>query len=266
MYTASDHTFVICAYKENPFLEQTVVSLKAQSALGSIILSTSTPNNYLEDICMKYDIEMVINRHPHLAGDDWNYGYDQAKTPLVTMAHQDDYYESVYLERCLEELNCYAATEVSLVFSDYYELRNNQEVRNNSLLKIKRVMNSPLAHRGVNGSIFLKRRVLSFGCSICCPSVLLVKPVAGSNVFNTTYKNSCDYQTWVDLASRRGRFVYISDQLMGHRIYEESATSKNLDEDIRRNEDLEILSKLWPAAIARGVNALYAKSEKSNQL
>lgn len=266
MYTALDHTFVICAYKENPYIEGTILSLKAQRELGSILLSTSTPSSYLEDVCTKYDIEMIVNDHPHLAGDDWNYGYDHASTPLVTLAHQDDYYEPEYLEKYLKELNRYKDGDVSLLFSDYYELRNGQAIRSNHLLDIKRVMNKPFSSRRVNGSIFLKRRLLSLGCSICCPSVMLVKSVAGSNVFDTHYRNSCDYKTWVDLASKDGRFVYVPEQLMGHRIYEESATSLNLGENIRRGEDLEILCSLWPFFVAGAVNALYARSEKSNQL
>ena len=63
-----------------------------------------------------------------------------------------------------------------------------------------------------------------------------------------------------------GRFVYISKPLVGHRIYAESATSLNLGEDIRKGEDLEILSTLWPKPIAKLVNGVYALSEKSNAL
>lgn len=266
MFTASDHTFVVCAYKENPFIEDTIASLKNQSTLGSIILSTSTPNKYLRNVCEKHSIEMIVNDHPHLAGDDWNYGYDYASTPLVTLAHQDDYYESNYLASFLDRLNRYDSTEVSLLFSDYYEIRNGETVDKSSLLAVKRILNTPLACNKINGSVFLKRRIMSLGCSICCPSVMFVKPVAGASVFDTHYKNSCDYQTWVDLASKKGKFVYVRDLLVGHRIYEESATSLNLGENIRRGEDQEILSTLWPKPVAKCINALYAKSEKSNEL
>ena len=93
MYTTNDHTFVVCAYKENPFLENTIQSLRNQSALGRILISTSTPNDHIRGIASRYDIPLVINPNPHLAGDDWNYGYNQADTPLVTLAHQDDWYE-----------------------------------------------------------------------------------------------------------------------------------------------------------------------------
>ena len=37
-YKGSDHTLVICAYKESPFLEECIVSLKKQNIQSHIIL------------------------------------------------------------------------------------------------------------------------------------------------------------------------------------------------------------------------------------
>ena len=44
MYTASDLTFVVCAYGDNQNLPKTIESLKKQTISTSIILSTSTPS------------------------------------------------------------------------------------------------------------------------------------------------------------------------------------------------------------------------------
>ena len=88
----------------------------------------------------------------------------------------------------------------------------------------------------------------------------------GESIFDTTYKNSCDYKTWVDLAEKTGGFVYIPKRLLLHRIYAESATTLNLSENIRKKEDLEILSILWPKQIATVINNVYALSEKSNKI
>lgn len=104
MYTGNNHTFVVCAYKENPHLEQTVESLEKQTVKSKIILSTSTPNDHIKTICEKHGIEMFVNPHPHLAGGDWNYGYSRAKAELVTIAHQDDIYEPDFLEVTLRLL------------------------------------------------------------------------------------------------------------------------------------------------------------------
>lgn len=266
MYTSADHTFVVCAYKENPYLEETILSLESQEDLGSILISTSTPNDYIRRICEKHDIQMIVNPEPHLAGDDWNYGYDAADTPLVTIAHQDDLYEPGYLRMVLDAFNRYSPDEVSLVFTDYYEIRSGEKVCNNALLSIKRKMNWPFRYSKLNGLKFVKRRVLAFGDSICCPSVTLCKGVAGDSVFDTEFVNSCDYKTWVDLANTRGRFVYIPERLMCHRIYEESATTKNLEADIRKGEDRAIMSTLWPRPVASAINSIYALSEKSNKV
>lgn len=264
MYTEKDHTFVICAYKENPYLEDTIKTLLNQTLKSKIILSTSTPNDYIKGICSRYDIPIVVNENPHLAGDDWNYGYNQAETKLVTIVHQDDLYSKYFLEESLKSLN--KAKNPILCFTDYSELKQGKKVDCNLLLVIKRVMNFPLKFKTMNQSKKIRKRLLGFGCAICCPSVTYVKEKLGDSIFDTTYKNSCDYKTWVDLAEKEGGFIYISKRLLLHRIYAESATTLNLSENIRKKEDLEILSTLWPRKIANVINNAYALSEKSNKI
>lgn len=266
MFSPEDHTFVVCAYKENPFLESTIQSIMDQNVLGNVLVSTSTPNPHIEGIAAKYDIPLHVNPDPKGAGSDWNYGYNKSQTKLVTMAHQDDIYDSSYLESILEAADKYDSSEISLIFTGYYEIRDGEHVDSNKLLKIKEIMNSPFRYKAFNGSRLVKRRVLGFGDCICCPAVTYAKCNLGKSVFDTRYKNSCDYKTFVDLAGKRGRFIYVPQKVMGHRIYEESATSLNLAENIRKKEDEEILATLWPAPIARCINAVYAKSEKSNDL
>lgn len=264
-FSSADHAFVVCAYKENPYIGDTIESLIAQTVSSKIVLSTSTPNDYLHGICKCYGIPMMVNPHPHRAGDDWNYGYDHVDARLVTLAHQDDCYDRRYVERVLDTLDRYSDDEVSIVYTDYFEMRDVGNVSSNTLLRVKRAMNAPFRLDVLNGSRLVKRRVLAFGCPICCPAVTFVKSNVGQSPFDTHYINSCDYKTWVDLAGRSGRFVYIPEQLVGHRIYAGSATSKNLGENIRKGEDEEILSSLWPQPVARLVNRVYAMSEKSNE-
>lgn len=266
MYTANDHSFVLCAYKENPYLEDALESCLSQIAQGKVIISTSTPNSYIERIARAHAVPVVVNEHPNMLADDWNYGYDACDTALVTVAHQDDIYDAAFVAETLEALNRYPAGEPSIAYTDYYEIRNGEHTDSNRLLNIKRMMNVPMKARCLNGSVFAKRRLLSFGDPICCPSITYVKEKLGPSVFDTRYRNSCDYRTLVDLASKPGRFVYVPKKLMGHRIYEGSATTANLKDDIRSKEDREILESLWPAPIAKAINSVYVLSEKSNEL
>lgn len=264
MFSAKDHSFVICAYKENPHLEDTIRSLLNQTVKSKVYLTTSTPNDHILNLCKKYSIEYFINKNPKNAGTDWNYGYDNVPTQLVTLAHQDDIYEPDFLEKTLKRIE--NKPDFVIAFTDYYEIREDKRVVNNKLLKIKRIMNAPFKNSMLQKSRFIKRRNLSLGCSICCPAVTYNKELAGKSVFDTKYINSCDYKTWCDLAEIKGRFIYIPKPLLGHRIYAESATSKNLGENIRQKEDLEILSMYWPKFVAKLINSVYSTSEKSNEL
>lgn len=203
-FAPSDHTFAVCAYKENPYLASTVESLLAQDARCPIIISTSTPNDHISAVARRFEVPVVVNPDPRGAASDWNYGYDAAETPLVTIAHQDDYYEPNYLSTMLAAVNDYEEGGLQLAFSDYFEIRNGERVAGNALLRIKRALNAPLGTRVLNGSRFVKRRALSLGNPICCPAVMLVKENLGPSVFDETYKNSCDYKTWVDLGRRAG--------------------------------------------------------------
>lgn len=264
MFNRNDHSFVICAYKENPHLEMTIKSLLNQTIKSKVFISTSTLNDHIKGLCEKYGLELFVNPSPKNAGADWNWAYDHAPTPLVTIAHQDDYYEPDFLEKTLKYIG--NKHNFILAFTDYYEIRNGKKIYTNKILKVKRMMLAPLKKDKNQTSKFIRRRILSIGCPICCPAATYNKVVAGKSIFDTNYINSCDYKTWCDLAELNGEFIYIDKPLLGHRIYAESATSKNLGENIRKKEDLEIMSLYWPKFIANGINTVYALSEKSNKL
>lgn len=264
MYTSADHTFVICAYKENPHIEDTILSLKKQTVQTNIIMSTSTPSEFLENMCKKYEIPLYINPERKGAGADWNFGYQQAKTKLVTVAHQDDFYEPEYAREIIRHANL--REDAIIIYTDYYEFRIEEKVTSNKIMKIKRMMNAPLTKKRFYGSRFIRRFMLSIGDAICCPAVTYVKANAGESPFDTKYINSCDYKTLVDLAAKEGAFICIPRQLVAHRIYPESATTLNLSENIRQKEDFEIFCEFWPKPIARLINKVYATSEKSNEL
>ena len=263
-FSSRDHAFVVCAYKDNAHLEECILSLKNQTVPSTVYLSTATPSPYIEDICRRNQVPMFVNTGEKGPAADWNFAFSQADTPLVTLAHQDDIYEPDFLETVLSYAN--RREDALILFTDYYELKLGGVQKTNTLLKIKRILNWPLRFRCFYRSQFVRRRSLSFGCAICCPSVTLVRKNVGFPVFDQTYRNSCDYYTWVLLSKKLGSFIYIPKMLMAHRIYAESATTLNLQENIRKKEELEILCTLWPRPIAKCINHFYAKSEKSNQV
>ncbi len=259
-----DHTFVICAYKESSYLEQCILSLKRQSVESHIIMITSTPNEYINGMAKKYGIPLFINEGEGGIVQDWNFGYAKVKTPYVTIAHQDDIYFRHYTE---EALACAKASRHPLIFfSDYCELRKGKYIRSNKLLRVKRVMLIPLRMKRLQSSIFVRRRILSLGSPICCPSVMYAKNNLPDVIFKVGFRSNEDWEAWEMISRFKGDFLYSTKPLMAHRIHEESETSAIIADNKRSEEDLEFYSRFWPKWIAKILVRLYAKGQESNRL
>lgn len=263
-YTNEDFTFVLCAYKESPYLEACIQSLLKQTVKVHILIATSTPNEHITALAEKYGIPCHVNRGKAGIAEDWNFGCGEAKTKVVAIAHQDDIYLPDYAQTVLEQLS--SVRHPLIAFTDYGEIRDDKIVTDNRLLQIKRVMLFPLRARSMQGSIFVRRRILSLGSPICCPSVTFVKENLPWPFFTPGYRSNVDWQAWEKFSKLKGSFVYCSSVLMYHRIHSESATTQIIADHDRGKEDLDMFCRFWPKPVARGIEYLYCKGEKSNEL
>lgn len=258
------HTFAICAYKESEYLEECILSLMSQKVKSDIIMVTSTPNNYIQNIADKYCIPLYINEGEKGITQDWNYAYKMSKTELVTIAHQDDIYLPDYSKTVIDLWK--KRKQPLIIFTDYAELRNDKMVSKNRILSIKRILLSPLRVRLFQKSLFVRRRVLSFGCPICCPAVTFVKKNLPEQIFKSGFRSDEDWQAWEMLSRYKGEFVYSKKIGMCHRIHDASETSIILGDNARVKEDYIMFCKFWPKLIAKVLIKFYSKSEKSNEL
>ena len=257
-----NHTFAICAYKESPFLTQCIDSLKAQTLKSEIICATSTPNVYIEEICEQYNIPLFVNPVRGGIGADWNFAYSNSSADYVTLVHQDDVYGSDYLHETLKRLE--ASRKPLIASTDYYEIRNGEDIMTNYLLKCKRLLVLPWRIKIFRYSKFVSRRIFMFGNPICCPSVTYAKKNLPSTPFNTDLRTNCDWLAWLDIRELNGEFLYIPKILMGHRIHEESETSNTISDNTRNAEDLMLLKKVSPDFLANFIHKYYSKAIKSN--
>ena len=262
MEQTAKHTFVLCAYKESPYLEDCVKSLLGQTVKSTVLISTSTPNETIDAVAGKYGIPVYINEGERGITGDWNSAVSRAKTPYVTIAHQDDLYEPTYTESVLNKLT--SAKNPILVFTDYFEIRDGERVYKNKLLKIKKLMN--LGFRISRYNRWTRLRVLSIGNSICCPSVTYSTEVFRDFRFDGRFKFACDWDAWDRLARKKGAFLYVHKPLMGHRIHEESETTKQTGGEGRAREEYTMFRRYWPDAIAKKLSKFYGKGADSNQL
>lgn len=262
IFTGDDHTFVLCAFRESPYLEDCILSLLGQTVKSRILISTSTPNAHIRSMAEKYGLDCFANEGEKGIGGDWNAAYDRAETALITVAHQDDLYEPGYVQTVLQALN--QAKDPVIAFCEYWEKRESGLCCDNRNLKIKSLMLFPLRFRPLQNSRFVRRRILSFGSPICCPSVTYVREKVGAHPFDTKMKCSLDWAQWERLSKRKGAFVYVRERLMQHRIYDGSATTDLIRDSVRSEEDLSMFRKFWPEPIAKRLARLYEASEKSN--
>lgn len=263
-YLPSDFEFVICAYKESPYLEESIHSLKTQEVQVKIVLVTSTPNEYIESLVRKYQLEYHINTGNSGIAEDWNFGLSVADKRIVTIAHQDDIYEPDYVRKVLNNIN--RQNKTLIAFTDYGELRNGERITANKLLNTKRFMLLPLKNKSLQRVRFVRRRILSFGSAICCPSVAFIKENLPKTIFCAGYRSDVDWQAWEMISKMKGAFVYCDDILMYHRIHEESATTAIIADNDRTKEDYEMFCKFWPKWMAKILEHFYKKGEISNSL
>lgn len=256
-----DHTFVVLAYKESKYLEDCIKSVLNQSIKSNVVIATTTDNKFIRNMAKKYNIDVIVGKHTNIGGD-FDFAKNCIDSKLVTIAHQDDIYEYDYAKTVVDE---YKKNQNALIiFTDYYEIRNNNKVYTNTNLKIKRILLFPLKFQRFGKYKFTKRLVLRFGNSICCPAVTFVKDNCPTEVFTSSYKCNVDWFAWEKLSKLNGYFIFNKNKLMGHRISETSTTTDIINNGIRTKEDLDIFKKFWPSFIAKLLNKFYIKSEKSN--
>lgn len=264
-YRAADHTFAILAYKESPYLEDCIKSVMAQTVKGKVIICTSTPNEHIEGLAKRYGVPILINENYRGIGADWNFAYGQAKTPLVTLVHQDDIYERTFLEKTLEQLS--SAGSPLIAFTDYYEIQGSRIVTHEDFinLRIKKIMLSPLRIGKIQSVRWIRRRMLSLADPVCCPSVTYVKENLPYKLFDEDLSGSVDWAAWEMISRRDGDFVYIPEMLMGHRMYTGSSTLELIRSGRRKKEDYEVLRRFWPDPIAKAINEIYSQSQRKRK-
>ena len=151
-------------------------------------------------------------------------------------------------------------------FTDYKELHGTGTEDNSKLIRIKKWLLWPLRFRAFQKSRFIRRRSLSLGCAICCPSVMYCLDNIDQPVFHNRYQCCEDWEAWEKLSKQKGSFVYVPQSLMSHRIHEESMTTKTVNSSGRSSEDYEMFRKFWPEWIAKMLIRRYSKAEEYNKV
>lgn len=252
------HTFAICAYHDSPYLEACIKSLKGQSVPTGIILCTSTPSGFIDGMAEKYEIPVYVREGKSDIGADWNFAYHMADSELVTIAHQDDMYQRDYVKLLLRAYERYP--DMTLFTGGYTVVKDEKLVRFEAVEFVKRFLRLPLRIKSLGGIGFIKRSVLRFGNSICCPACTYNKSMLGEPLFDSPYRFALDWDTLWKLAGRPGRFICVERPVMYYRVHEEATTKACIKDNSRAREEAEMFAKMWPKPVVKLLMHFYTKA------
>jgi hypothetical protein len=260
------HSFAVMAYKDSPWLTACLDSLMSQTVNSEIFITTSTPSLYIDETAKRYGIQVFVTEPGKGIAHDWNFSFASANTKYVTLAHQDDVYVSHYTERCIKAAEKFDDTLIC--FTAYSELINDDKERSSTLmLNVKKLLRFAFMPFKKNiSSKTWKKLSQAFGTPIPCPTVMFNKERLGDFTFSEKYKVSLDWDAWLRMSAMNGRFVFVPEILVKHRIHPGSATTEGIKANVRQQEDFEIYCRIWPKFMARILTRFYAGSYKSNKV
>lgn len=254
-----NHTFAICAYKDSPYLEMCIISIKSQKSKSKVILCTSTPSKYIYNLSEKYNIPLYVRNGVSDIREDWNFAYNYADTDYVTIAHQDDVYHPDYTTDIFTEINK-NSNSVTIVITDYLPLKHNNSKKKDINCYIRRFIRMPLKIRVLSDKKIIKKGILSLGNSICCPTVMYNKSELGNSVFTSKLKFNIDWDTFYKLSLLPGRFLYIDKPLVMYRIHNNATTMSFIENKGRYVEDEIMFKKFWPEWIVKILMKFYIRA------
>jgi Glycosyl transferase family 2 len=260
-----DHTFAIPVFRAAPNLAALIDSLRAQVGPSSdILLATSTPSKELEAFATHHALALHINLKRVDIATDWNFALSHARTPFVTLAHQDDLFASSYAALVGRALRRYP--QACIGFCDYSEHTAQGARAMNINLRIKRALRRRAF--GARECITAKRdklRLLSLGNPICCPSVMFNRAMLSDFRFAKGFQTNLDWLAWLELARRPGGFVYVRENLVSKGIHAASETTASIANRARASEDRAIFDTLWPRPVAAALASLYKLGYRANR-
>lgn len=254
------HTFAICAYKDSPYLEPCIRSLKGQSVKSEIILCTSTPSPYIGRLADKYGIPLFVRQGESGIQEDWNFAYDKADARFVTIAHQDDMYQKDYVKKLLKSYEKYQ--DMTLFTGGYTVIRGDKPAVFEKVEFIKRILRLPLRFRRFSHLPWVKKSVLMLGNSICCPTCAYNKERLGEGIFTSPFKFALDWDTLYRLAKVPGRFICEEKPVLFYRVHGEATTKACIADNSRAREEGLMFAKMWPEPVVKVLMAFYRKAYK----
>jgi len=252
-------SFAVPAFGDSPYLEECLRSLERQTIPSAVYITTSTPSSALGEIAGRHNVRLIVNPERRGIAADWTFAYRHCATKYLTLAHQDDIYHPGYAAAVGDAVE--RSPDTLITFTDYDEQSAGRPAGRTVNLAIKKAILTASFLAGPSlGSVRAKRRLLSWGCAIPCPSVMFNKQRIGDFVFSDEFATTLDWDAWARLAERSGSFRYLPETLLTHRLHPGTATAGGIEAGRRQREDRLMFRRFWPAPFDAMMAALYSLS------
>ncbi|HTI67143.1 MAG TPA: glycosyltransferase family 2 protein [Caulobacteraceae bacterium] len=253
---AIEHSFLVPAYGDSPFLDGCLVSLAAQTRSSRIVVVTSTPSAHIAAAADRAGADLVVNPDRLGIASDWNFALRQADTAYVTLAHQDDTYAPAFLETTLALFA--ARPDAALCFTGYQEIDDSGAPVSSRISRVKHALEAlSLGSRRVARGLPL-RLFLSFGNPLPCSSVTFNRTALSDFAFSDAYASNLDWEAWWRLYREGRTFLHAPARLVGRRHNALTETSRLIQDGRRQSEDAQMFARIWPAPLNLAIGRLYA--------
>ena len=249
------HSFVVLAYKDSPFLPACVASVCAQTVASNVVITTSTPSAYIDEVAARFGVPVRVN--PQRAGiaADWAFGLAATDARYVTLAHQDDVYYPTFAEQTLDAFGRWR--EEVLCFTGYEEIDDDGRPKSSRISKIKHLIQFfAIGGRERVGGRAL-HAILALGNTLPCSAVTYDRQRLGDFRFSDSLASNLDWDAWMSLLDRGESFLHVNARLVGRRHNALTETSALIRDGRRAREDLIMFRRLWPRAIGDMIAFVY---------
>lgn len=249
------HAFVVLAYKDSPFLRACLASVCAQTRPSAVVIATSTPSPYIEDVAKSFGVQVKVNPlHSGIAGD-WAFGLSVTDARYVTLAHQDDVYYPTFAQQTLETFE--RSAKAALCFTGYEEIDDEGRPKSSKISKIKHLIQffAIGSRERVEGRAL--HAMLALGNTLPCSTVTYDRRQLAGFQFSTELSSNLDWDAWMSLLNRGETFLHVNERLVGRRHNALTETSALIRSGRRAEEDLMMFRRLWPKRIGDLIAYVY---------
>ncbi|WP_248579328.1 glycosyltransferase [Nocardioides sp. InS609-2] len=252
-------TFAIPYYRGRDYLVEAIESVRAQSAddWELVVVDDAGPEQADDLISVYDDPRMRYVRHAQNVGmtRNWNACLSLARSPLVTLLHQDDRLLPRYAERVLEAARRYPGA--AAYFTDVRVIGAAGDAGTSAADLAKKLARRPRHDYALAGDAGLS--AILANNYIYCPALCLNRAVVGPDPFDPRWLmvQDLDFTTRQILADRA--LVSVREVLFEYRRHVGNQTEAYTLDSSRFREEVELYRSLAFAAHERGWN----RSERS---